>query len=300
MYIFETQVEEIVRVTAENELLRERLHSIHNQGQEKDQSIQPFTNVKRADVTIKGVLDGGAWGTISAGMYRGSKVAIKQPHQWIMHKSTVDRMKREACNMARMHHPNLVTFIGGVFNDGKLPMIIIEMMEANLRATYKKTDLTKDQMVSIFKDVAYALHYLHEFREPIIHRDLSAPNVLVKSLPGNRFVAKVADFGSANIAKLAKTVAEGCVIYSAPESFPSPMGATSTPKQTVKMDTFSYGILLCEVINRKQPDPESRIAMVKAVAGKWSSMHSLVLRCVKDEAAQRPTMAGILDYLRHK
>ena len=217
-----------------------------------------------------------------------------------MHKTTVNRMKREAWNMARMHHPNLVTFIGEIFDDGNLPMIIVEMMEANLRATYNGTNLAKDQIVSIFKDVAYALHYLHEFREPVIHRDLSAPNVLLKSLPGDRFVAKVSDFGSAKIEKFANTSAEGAIIYSAPESLPPPVGATSAPKQTVKMDTYSYGVLLCEVINHELPDPESRAAMVAAIAGKWSSMHSLVLRCIKYEAVQRPTMAEILDYLRHK
>ena len=278
---------------SQNELLRGRLQSL------QDQPAVTFQAVKRAEIVISGVLDGGGWGSVSAGEYRGCRVAVKQPHQWIMHKTLVDRMKREASNMARMHHPNLVTFFGAVFDDGKLPMIIIELMEANLRATYERTILTKDQMVSIFMDVAYALHHLHEFREPIIHRDLSAPNVLLKSLPGHRFVAKVSDFGSSNLAKYANTGGEGAIIYSAPESFPPPMDAKSSPKQTVKMDTYSYGVLLCEVINRKLPDIESRVAMVAAVDGKWRSMHSLVLRCVKHEATQRPTMVEILDHLRH-
>ena len=284
-------LQDTIKLESQNELLRQRLRS---------RPAPTFQAVERAEIVISGVLDGGAWGTVSAGEYRGCKVAIKQLHQWIMHESTVDRMKREACNMARMHHPNLVTFLGAVFDDGKSPMIIIELMEANLRATYEKTDLTKDQMVGIFVDVAYALHHLHEFREPIIHRDLSAPNVLLKSLPGDRYVAKVSDFGSANIAKYANTAGEGALIYSAPESFPPPIDAKVSPcKQTVKMDTYSYGVLLCEVINRKLPDIESRATMVEAVSGKWRSMHSLVLRCVKHEATQRPTMVEILDYLKH-
>ena len=271
-------------------MLRERLL--------QGQPTQSFQVVKRADVVIKKVLDSGAWGTVSAGEYRGCKVAIKQPHQWIMHESLVDRMKREASNMARMHHPNLVTFIGANFEGGKLPMIVIEMMEVNLRVTYAKNVLTKDQMLSIFNDVAYALHHLHEFKEPIIHRDLSAPNVLLNTLPGNRYIAKVSDFGSANLARLASTGGEGAIIYSAPESFPVAIDAQFIPKQTVKMDTYSYGVLLCEVLNRKLPDPDSRNAMVKAI--KWRSMHNLVMRCIKHDAAQRPTMVEILDYLRHQ
>ena len=249
-------------------------------------------------MVIRGVLAGGAWGTVSTGELRGCQVAIKQPHQWIMHETTVERMKREASNMARMHHPNLVTFIGANFDEGKLPMIIIELMEANLRATY--TVLTKDQMLSIFKDVAYALHYLHEFREPLIHRDLTAPNVLLKSLPDNKYIAKVCDFGSANLEKLADTSAEGAIIYSAPESFPPVDSARPRYKQTVKMDSYSYGILLCEVVNRKLPSGDHRDEMVGAMAGKWRSMHELTLRCIKFDPDERPMMTEILEYLRRQ
>ena len=274
-------LQDTTRLESQNELLRERLQS---------RPAPTFQAVERAEIVISGVLDGGAWGTVSAGEYRGCKVAIKQPHQWIMHESTVDRMKREASNMAKMHHPNLVTFIGANFEEDKLPIIVIEMMEANLRVTYKKTSLTKDQMVSIFMDIAYALHHLHEFREPIIHRDLSAPNVLLKSLPGNRFVAKVSDFGSANYEKQATTDAEGAIIYSAPESFPTL--TLPKAKQTVKMDTYSFGILMCEVINCKLPDSDHLEEMLKAT-GDW---HSLVLRCIKHDPKERPTMTDILSY----
>ena len=125
--------------------------------------------------------------------------------------------------------------------------------------------------------------------------------MLLKSLPGKKFVAKVSDFGSANLAKYAKTAAEGAIIYSAPESFPPSMDpdAKSSPKQTVKMDTYSYGVLLCEVINQELPDPENRNAMVTALATKWIRMHTLVLRCIKHDATQRPTMVEILNYLRN-
>jgi serine/threonine protein kinase len=285
------QSEDIARLESDNEMLQERL---------RGQPPQTFQALKRADIVIKGVLDRGGWGQVSVGKYHGCKVAIKQPHEWIMHETLVTRMKREATNMAKMHHPNLVTFIGAIFDD-KSPIIVVELMDANLRVTYEKTTLTKDQMLSIFKDVAYALHHLHEFREPIIHRDLSAPNVLLKFLPGNRYTAKVGDFGSSNIARLASTRAEGAIIYSAPESFPSMDENEPAPqKQTVKMDSYSYGVLLCEVFNRKMPDTDSRKAMMEAMAGKWRSMHGLVLRCVKHDATQRPTMVEILHLLRQQ
>ncbi len=144
--------------------------------------------------------------------------------------------------MARVHHPNIVTFIGAVFDDNPVPMIITELMDMNLRFAYKKIAFTKDQMMDIFQDIAYALHY------PIIHRDLIAPNVLLNSLPQaqGQYVAKVTDFGSANLEKLSKTSGEGAIIYSAPEMFPPTDRRVSRHvKQTVKVDSFSYGAYHC-------------------------------------------------------
>ena len=51
----------------------------------------------------------------------------------------------------------------------------------DLRSAYKEQNLSSS-LISIFRDVAYALHYLHQHRQPIIHRDVSAPNVLLKTL----------------------------------------------------------------------------------------------------------------------
>ena len=217
-----------------------------------------------------------------------------------MHESTVERMKREAKNMARVHHPNLVTFIGAVFDDGKLPIIVIELMEANLRGTYEKRSFNQHQMTSIFKDVAYALHYLHSLKEPLIHRDLSAPNVLLNSLPNERFQAKVSDFGSSNLVESAKTAGEGAIIYSAPESFPVMDASEDQPKQTVKMDTYSYGVLLCEVVNRKLPESKHRNTMLAAVAKQWNIMHKIIVRCMKCDPIERPTMRDILNHLQNE
>ncbi len=95
--------------------------------------------------------------------------------------------------------------------------------------------------------------------------------MLVNSLPQSqgRYVVKVTDFGSANLEKLSKTSCEGALIYSAPEMFPpADRRVSHYVKQTVKVDSFSYGILLCEVIDRKMPDPDNFSATFQAVETK--------------------------------
>ena len=198
-----------------NRVLNERLQSLQESPAPAAEEVHL---VRQADVIMGAAIGCGGWGDRK---FFGHKVAVKQPHPEIMHATTVERMKREASNMARVH-PNLVSFLGANFDDGKLPMIVIELMETNLRVTYEKKALDRRQMISIFMDIGHALHYLCSLQEPLIHRYLSSPNVLLKSLPGsNTYTAQVSDFGSTNFERNAKTAGEGAIIYSAPEAFPS-------------------------------------------------------------------------------
>ena len=57
--------------------------------------------------------------------------------------------------------------------------------------------------------------YLHSIQpHPIIHRDVSAPNVLLKA-DGNGWVAKLSDLGSAQFVHIAQTLGPGAIIYAA-------------------------------------------------------------------------------------
>ena len=96
--------------------------------------------------------------------------------------------------MAQVRHPNLVRFIAAVFDDevqrlNEPPMIVLELLDMNLRTAYER-DVVGASQVPIFRDVAYGLHYLHEHQDPIIHRDISSPNVLLEALPQGAWRAK--------------------------------------------------------------------------------------------------------------
>ena len=237
----------------------------------------------------------GAWGMVYSAKFKGENVAIKIAHQEILHQSTVDMLKREVAIMAHIQHPNLVRFIGVVWDNAverkvDAPIIISELMDMNLRAAYKDVDLSKN-LISIFCDVAYALHYLHQHRQPIIHRDISAPNVLLKSSPPGFFRAKVSDFGSANLVKQSKTAGAGAIVYCAPEMFPNEDITVPPQPQTTKVDVFSYGILLLEVLSKEMPTQEIRYAMLQKVRREW---YELIVHCTKPSPSDRPTMADIL------
>jgi len=102
--------------------------------------------------------------------------------------------------MAQVRHPNLVLFIAAVLNDRTGPMIITEILDTNLRTAYEENRLGSNK-VRIFQEIASALNYLHLHREPIIHRDVSTPNVLLQTVANNVWKAKLSDFGSANLVR---------------------------------------------------------------------------------------------------
>ena len=262
-------------------------------------------NVPRNEICITEEIGHGATGLVSKGIYQGQTVAVKQIHPILVlarEKHIMDEFKREVGIMATIQHPNLVRFIAAVFDEEvdrlrDTPLLVLELLHTNLRLAYKKYDLGPTQAVSIFRDVAYALHYLHKHSEPIIHRDVSAPNVLLEVLSGDSWRAKLSDFGSANFARHAKTLGVGAIVYTAPEMFPRNGPLSAMPRPTTKCDVFSYGIVLVEVITKTMPTSDNRHRLFSDVKEQWRLMYDLIAQCVDSNPDNRPTMADVLNKL---
>ena len=289
----------LTRATADSQELQQRLISAKTELR-SFQDIDPW-KISRSKVEIQVHIDAGGWGSVSKG---NIQVAVKKIHHLILNQRNLDRLQREMRMLAQVRHPNLVQFIGVVLDEAALrlqapAMIITELLEMNLRNAYER-ELHFNKL-SIFQDVAKALNYLHERHDPIIHRDVSAPNVLLEALPNHTWRGKVSDLGSANLAKLARTLGEGAIIYAAPETIPHQAHTPGTPKpkQTTKVDVYSYGVLLCEVGTSQFPDPDQYQDMLKQVRHEWPFLHDIILSCTQHDPDKRPTMAEILARLSH-
>ena len=78
---------------------------------------------------------------------------------------------------ARCHHPSLVEFIGVVPDHPAI--IVMELMDCTLRAALVNNS---NHIHPICMNVAQGLLYLHSIQpHPLIHRDVSAPTVLLKA-----------------------------------------------------------------------------------------------------------------------
>ena len=259
-----------------------------------------FWQVSPEEVSIRDdqVLGGGAWGYVAKGMFRGTAVAVKRVYPSILQQSTLDRIRREIRTMAQIRHPNLVLFIAAVLNEQTGPMIVTEILDISLRQAYQANRVGANKL-KIFRDISSALVYLHQQREPIIHRDVSSANVLLISSPNDTWLAKLSDFGSANLARYATTPGEGAILYTAPEAYPHPPASpTPSPPQTTKIDVYSFGVLACEVITHVFPESDRFTGLMATVSRSWPQIHQLVSSCVSRSPQYRPTMVTVLARLQ--
>ena len=111
--------------------------------------------------------------------------------------------------------------------------------------------------VNICHDITLALSFLHS--NFIIHRDLSSNNVL---LNGN-IRAKLTDFGMARLGELTphgfhvtNTMCPGTDVYMPPEA------VQDTPVYTEKIDCFSFGVIMIQILTREFPKPGDRMTTV--------------------------------------
>ncbi len=238
----------------------------------------------------------GGWGEVLEGTV---SVAVKRLFAAIVSPRNLERLQREMRLLAEVRHPNLVHFIGAVF-DQSPPLIITELLDMNLRQAYETNQLVPNNRLSLFIDIARALDYLHQRYEPIIHRDVSAPNVLLQQMPNHHWKGKVSDLGSANFLQQAQTKGEGCILYSAPEVIPRAYNPRrERVPQTTKIDVYSYGVLLCEVITKTFPSEENYWGMLEEVERDYPQFHDLINNCTQESPDNRPTMIQVLNLLEN-
>ncbi|XP_073233937.1 probable serine/threonine-protein kinase drkD [Porites lutea] len=251
--------------------------------QQQQQSCDWVISRDEIQITNK-CLGRGGWASVYEGVYCGCTVAVKQIHDLILSPHNILLFEREMNIASKCRHPHLLQFIGATNDEGN-PLFVTELMEKSLRALLEQRQLAEVEIRVISLDVARAINYLHQKKpEPIIHRDISSANVLLWR-QGDQWRGKVSDYGTANFMQQTMTVASGAMIYSAPEAL--------TSNQTVKVDVYSFGVLLCEMCIRQLPDPRRREQQVLLMTNR--ALRGLVRRCLQTDPEARATMQEIID-----
>ena len=156
----------------------------------------------------------------------------------------------EVITMLQLSHPNIVQCKGVAFLPDKspLPVLLMERLMSSLHAyllNEGNSDLPVERKVSFLLDTARGLDYLHSHPPAIIHRDLTATNVLLTS----QLTAKITDFGNSRFVDLDPhatpvnlTVMPGTQEYMPPEA-QGVSAPRASQKYSPSLDIFSFGHL---------------------------------------------------------
>ena len=245
--------------------------------------------VRRGEIEMTGPQLGvGGWATVTVAKFRGAVVAVKRIHNQIVSPHNVQLFQREMNMAARLRHPNLVQFLGATM-EGEM-MIVMELMFTSLRSQLQKDEYFMPPLVkSISLDVARALTYLHQIQpDAVVHRDISSANVLLVQLVGGKWRAKVTDYGSVNIVRQLNTQNPGSPVYSAPE-------ASNPSLQSPKMDIFSFGALVLEMLTGRLPARDDRPGLLDKVF--HEQLLDLIERCLSERPEDRPSASAIISEL---
>jgi serine/threonine protein kinase len=221
--------------------------------------LEPY---KLTEVTVTDrELGHGSYATVLELEYMRLKCAGKKIHEILLKERddkqsyTVRRFQNECCTLSKIHHPNIVQFLGLYFqSDVSIPILVMEFLPTNLNDCIEEYFGTVLQHISysILHDVALGLCYLHGQTPSIIHRDLSSNNVLLTS----NMTAKISDLGVARILNVNPLQSSQLTGAPGTPAFMPPEVMVANPNYNTSVDCFSYGIMMIHIFSGKLPAPQ--------------------------------------------
>ncbi|KAJ8298435.1 hypothetical protein KUTeg_024966 [Tegillarca granosa] len=256
--------------------------------------MQNLTSVSLQLAMFCDFIGQGAFSRVYKGTYQGSEVAVKQL-KLPLTSHDKNYFAAEVNLLQDLRHPRVVLLIG-VCTADKLPLMVLEYM-ARGSLYHRLHDGTSEPLdhaeyYRVAHDIALGMNYLHQHKPAVLHLDLKSMNVLICS--NGR--AKIADFGFSKFrhdADVKASAAKSKPLHSTP-TWMAPELLTSG-EITSKADVYSFGILLWEMLTRKQPYEGSYWKKVRTnkrpeVPGNCpEELKGFIVECWHANPARRPS-----------
>ena len=281
------------------------------------------------NLSIKGIkplnkqLGSGAYGRVYKVTNGKVEYAAKEIHPILAQTGSwhIKKFEQECVHCSELTHPNIVSCVGLYYPSPEaIPAIVMELMDESLTKYVEKPNISLNRKISILHDVAEGLNYLHTRISPVIHRDLSPNNILLKR-PGDALFPPVAKIGDLGVAKALDldvtsamrhlTQAPGTTHFMPPEAF------LDNPKYDTSLDIFSYGGIMLHTVNQQWPKPkpptefdpvtrqtkglsevERRKEYIDQLTGEAEVLRPLVEACLDNDPAMRPSISHLSEKIK--
>ncbi|KAK4405034.1 Serine/threonine-protein kinase-like protein [Sesamum angolense] len=257
----------------------------------------------------------GSHGSVYGGVLKdGNHVAVKKQSLGLQKLRDNTKLENEARILSSLPpHPSLINLLG-ISHDpfGNRILVTEYMPNGTLHEILhlSASPLPWSKRVEFAIQIAKGVRFIHESDPSIVHRDIKSANVLVDK----NWNAKLADFGLAirlnNKDEL--NLPAGTIGYLDPSY-------TTPSKLSTKIDVFSYGVLLLELISSRKvidvlESPASivewalpliergrmtevldkRVRLPRYMGGTIKQLLRMAARCLSPTECLRPSMGEIV------
>jgi len=254
------------------------------------------------DIELRESIGSGTYGQVFKCRYKGKQLALKKvfvPEGAMERAEMLEDFAKELGILSVLRHERIVQFKGAV---RKMPVfaLLFELCEGCVGTLLRmvrrrKVSVTWSICITIAKDCAEAVSYLHSLRPRILHRDLKSENLLLTS----RFRCKLTDFGLSRVYEGRRRTMTVCgtPCWVAPEIFRG-------EAYNEKIDVYSFGVVLWELFTGRKPYQNYESVELPWRVGKKGlrppllkhvppSVNRLMRDCWAESPGMRPTFPEI-------
>jgi serine/threonine protein kinase len=216
------------------------------------------------------------------------------------------RTTSETRLLASLNHSSLVTLFDARIGETEPNYLVMEHVEGpTLRDRIAEGPLTPEEAAVMARDLAEALHVVHG--AGVVHRDIKPSNILLRRshVPGERYRAKLADFGIAYLIDSTRLTTPGTLIGTAAYLSPEQVrGAEPAPAS----DVYALGLVLVEALTGQRAFPQTgtheaalaRLTRDPEIPGSFGyAWRSLLTAMTARDPADRPSALEVVVAARH-
>ena len=199
-------------------------------------------------------------------------------------------LDRESNFLQSFKHPNIVQHLTTEKHPKSGSTILVtELMDCNLRSylsSYGEESLTSHCQISLSKDVASGLAYIHS--RQIIHRDLCVDNVLL-TLSQPVPVAKISDFGMSRLVDPSQMTHSLTAVGHRMGYMPPEAIRLEDEEYDHSLDVFSMGVIMVQILRKAATikTVRDRLLHVSQIP-ESHRLKPLINKCLNKDKRRRP------------